>query len=155
MDQNNKVKPNPVKQLYQDPENKGEIFIELKNAETHDNVIKIINKTFPKWIIGWPKKYCIDYPSFQNNWEYVCKKTNTRPLSIIIVDEVDFKSSNHELIRAFAELLTLFGHSVRRKTDFVACKMCGNAIPNEKLFNELVSRKIKTPKYWMLRCSTC
>ena len=42
---------------YQDPPNKDEILKSVQDAETHDQVVQIINETFPEWILGWPKRY--------------------------------------------------------------------------------------------------
>jgi hypothetical protein len=141
---------------YVNPENYNEVVEEIKNAEKHDQVIEIINKTFPRWILGWPKRYCQDYPHFQNNWEFVCKKTGCSSLSVIIVDYVDFKSPQYKLIRMFCELLTLFGHSVRRKEEFIGCKVCGDAIPTQKVYKQLLERKVlNIPKVWSLRCKNC
>jgi hypothetical protein len=140
---------------YQDPENVEEIVTTVKNCETHDEVVKLINKVFPGWIIGWPKRYSSDFPHFQNNWEYMCKKSKCRTLSIIIVDIIVFGDPKYTLVKLFCELLTVFGHSVRRKEEFVACKICGDAIPSEKVFMQLVERKITTLGCWMIKCRGC
>ena len=140
---------------YKDPENVEEIITELKECQNHDEIINLIKKTFPNWIIGWPKRYCADYPHFQNNWKFVCNKTNCTPLSVIIVDSVVFDNENFKLLKIFSELLTVFGHSVRRKSEFIGCKVCGDAIPNENIYNQLVERSIHTPSCWMVKCTQC
>jgi len=147
---------NPSKEsLYTDPENVDTIIDNLKNCENHDQVITLIKKTFPTWIIGWPKRYCTDYPHFQNNWKFVCNKTKCNQLSIIIVDSVNFEETSNKLVNMFSELLTVFGHSVRRKEEFVGCKICGDAIPNQNIYNQLVERSITVPNCWMLKCTNC
>lgn len=140
---------------YQDPENSDEIVGKIEKAETHDGVVKIINETFPTWILGWPRRYSTDYPHFQNNWEYVCKKSECSTLSVIIVDKIVFNDPKYKLVRLFCELLTVFGHSVRRKDEFIGCKVCGNAIPSEYVYKQLVERKIPTPSCWMVKCTSC
>jgi hypothetical protein len=140
---------------YQDPENADEIVEKLKECENHDQVVNLINETFPGWILGWPKRYGVDFPSFQNNWEYVCKKSGTRTLSVIIVDTIVFNDTKYKLLKMFCEILTLFGHSVRRKGEFIGCKMCGDAIPSESVFLELVERKNTTLPCWMIKCREC
>ena len=84
---------------FSDPQNTNQLIEEIKNSETHDQVVDIINKTFPTWIIGWPKKYSVDYPHFQNNWNFVCKKAGCKPLSVIIVDTIEFKKTNYSLVK--------------------------------------------------------
>lgn len=140
---------------YKDPENVEEIITELKECKNHEDVVNIINKTFPNWIIGWPKRYCTDYPHFQNNWKFICNKTNSTPLSVIIVDNVVFEDNNFRLLRMFSELLTIFGHSIRRNTEFIGCKICGDAIPNKDIYNQLVERCIQVPSCWMKKCTHC
>ena len=93
---------------------------------------------------------------FQNNWNFVCKKAGCKPLSVIIVDTIEFKKPNYSLVRLFSELLTVFGHSVRRKEEFIGCKICGDAIPNQNVYNQLVERKVASiPSCWMIKCKNC
>lgn len=141
---------------YIDPENYSQIVEDIKNAENHNQVVDIINKTFPGWILGWPERYSKDYPHFQNNWEFVCNKSGCKPLRVVIVDYIIFKNPNYKLLHMFSELLTLFGHSVRRKEEFIGCKICGNAIPSQQVYNQLVERKVTSiPRCWMIKCRTC
>lgn len=141
---------------YKDPQNFDDIVEEVKNAETHDDVVNIINKTFPTWILGWPKRYSVDYSHFQNNWAFVCKKAGCKPLSVIIVDKIEFNDPEYKLIKLFSELLTVFGHSVRRKEEFIGCKICGDAIPSQGVYRQLVERKVPNiPGCWMVKCRRC
>ena len=140
---------------YQDPKNVEEIINQVKECENHDQVVTLINSTFPGWIMGWPKKFSTDYPHFNHNWEYVCKKSKCKTLSVIIVDKIVFNDSKYSLIKFFCEVLTVFGHSVRRKEEFIGCKLCGNALPTQMVYDQLIERKISTPSVWSLKCSSC
>jgi hypothetical protein len=140
---------------YINPPNHEEIIEDIKNANMHDDVVNIINKTFPSWILGWPPKYCSDYPQFKTNWEYVCSKTNCNTLSVIIVDYFNFNDPQYSLTKLFSEILTMFGHAVRRKEEFIECKYCGSAIPNKEIFQELKKRNIPSPQRWSLKCKDC
>jgi hypothetical protein len=140
---------------YKDPTNFQDIVDRIKNASTHDDVVNIINSTFPTWVLGWPKKYSYDYKHFNDNWLSVCTKTKCNPLNVVIVDYIVFNDSDYKLVQIFSELLTLFGHSVRRKEEFVSCKVCGDAIPAPKLYAQLKERKIPTPDVWMYKCTSC
>jgi hypothetical protein len=144
-----------VNSLFQDPSNYKEIIEQIKECENHDQVVSLINKTFPEWILGWPKKYSKDFPILTNNWEYVCKKSGTSPLSVIIVETVIFDDSKYTLIKMFSELLTLFGHSVRRKEEFIECTTCGNALPTKTIFLELLERKSTDITSWNTKCIDC
>jgi hypothetical protein len=127
----------------------------IKEAETHDDVIKIINSIFPNWIIGCSKKYSADYPHFTKNWESVCNKIKCKPLDIVIIDEFVFYNKEYSLIQMFCEVLTLFGHSVRRKEEFFECKYCSNILPTEPIYNKLRNAKIAVPPYWSMKCKSC
>ncbi len=144
-------------ELFLNPVNTNEILENVKNAETHDEVVNIITDTFPNWIIGWLKEYSSDYPHFQKNWESVCIKTQTKPLRVIIVNKIVFNDPNYSLLAMFCEILTVFGHSVRRKEEFIECKLCGNAIPTPSVYNALKEKGqgIKIPLAWSPKCYTC
>ena len=71
------------------------------------------------------------------------------------MDYIVFNDPKYTLIKLFCELLTVFGHSVRRKEEFVGCRVCGDAIPTEMVYSQLVDRKITVPTCWMLRCNGC
>ena len=140
---------------FEDPENVEEIINKVKECETHDEVVKLINETFPGWILGWSKKYSVDYQHFQNNWEFVCKKSGCKPLNVIIVDAIVFNDPKYTLVKLFSELLTVFGHSVRRKEEFIECKICGEALPTQEVFNHLVERMMTKLDCWMIKCRNC
>jgi hypothetical protein len=140
---------------FEDPENVEEIIKKVKECETHDEVVKLINETFPGWILGWSKKYSTDYQHFQNNWEFVCKKSGCKPLNVLIVDTIVFNDPKYTLVKLFSELLTVFGHSVRRKEEFIECKICGDALPSEEVFHHLVERMMTKLDCWMVKCRNC
>lgn len=140
---------------YKNPINKEDIIISLKNAETHNEVIKIINSVFPTWILGCSKKYSDDYQHFTTNWNMVCEKINCQPLDIIIVDELIHDNDEYSLCFMFCELLTLFGHSIRRKEEFFECKYCSSIIPNEQIYNKLKEAKVMVPLSWSMKCMKC
>lgn len=147
--------PSNIKQLYENPENVDEIVEKVKNCQMHDDVVKLITETFPGWILGCPKRYSVDFPHFQYNWEYVCKKSGCKPLNVVIVDKIVFDDPKYSLINLFCELLTVFGHSVRRKEEFIGCKMCGDALPSQEIFSQLVERKATNLQCWMIKCRGC
>lgn len=128
------------------------------NAVNHNEVLDIIQTTFPNWIVNCSKKYSDDYKHFQNNWEFVTKKikkqtkTECKPLDIILVNYID---NSNRIITLFTEILTIFGHSVRRFNEFICCPTCGNCIPNKHIYNQLKERKISVPTQWSSKCSTC
>ena len=144
-----------IKEPYEDPENTQEIIDKVKECSMHDEVIKLINETFPGWILGWPKRYSSDYPHFQYNWDFVCKRSGCKPLSVIIVYKIVFDNPKYTIIKLFCELLTVFGHSVRRKEEFIGCKICGDALPSKEVFFQLVERKATNLDSWMIKCRDC
>ena len=71
------------------------------------------------------------------------------------MDKIIFNDPNYSLIRLFCELLTVFGHSVRRKEEFIQCNECGSVIPTQMVYNQLVERKIDVPPVWSVKCKNC
>ena len=141
--------------LYINPENTNDIIDKLKNLETHTEVVNLINDIFPTWIIGWPEKYSDDYPQFTKTWEIICKQNNCKPLCIIIVDKIIFNDKDYSLIQLFAEILTVFGHSVKRKEEFINCKFCTKLLPTLNVYNKLQENNIKVPTNWGMKCLNC
>jgi hypothetical protein len=140
---------------YTDPTDTKKLIDKLKECEMHDDVVDFIKEVFPTWILGWPKRYSLDYPLFKKNWEETCKKTQSRTLSVIIVDKIIFNDPKYTLLNTFADLLTLFGHSVRCKDEFIGCKLCGDAIPNETVFQRLFNAGQTDLPCWMVKCRNC
>ena len=66
-----------------------------------------------------------------------------------------FNNPKYTLVKLFCELLTVFGHSVRRKEEFIECKICGDALPSHEIFNQLVERKVTNLDCWMIKCRGC
>ena len=101
------------------------------------------------------EKYSIDYPHFTKNWENVCNTIKCKPLDIIIIDEIIFNDKDYSIVQMFSELLTVFGHSVRRKEEFFECKFCSSILPNKNVYDKLKNANIKTPPYWSMKCNNC
>ena len=97
---------------YQDPENIDEIIEELKRSKTIENVVDLINRVYPTWILYYLRKYSEDYPHLQSNWENYCNEQKVRPAHIMIINEF-LIDKNHTLIGVFAELFTICGFIVR------------------------------------------
>lgn len=141
---------------YKDPENKNDIINDIKNAETHNEVMNIINRTFPEWIVNCCDKYSSDYNSMNINWKVICDKVGAKQLNIILVDFIKFKDPEYELINIFCELLTIFGHSVRRKDEFILCGKCNkNCIPVKSVYEDMKSKNLNVPPVWSSECSKC
>jgi hypothetical protein len=136
------------------PEYTETIVNSLKDAENHNKVVEIIESVFPSWIIGCSKKYSNDYPNFTSNWNSVCNKIGCKPLDIVIVDDLVF-DKEYSLIQMFSELLTMFGHSVRRKEEFFECRFCKSVLPTQNIYNKLQECKIKVPEFWSMKCKNC
>ena len=140
---------------YKDPKNKDEIIKETRNAKTHGDVMKIINRTFPGWILGCSEDYSDDYEHYKNTWKKICNKIGCKMLNIVIVDYLVFKNKDYYLIEMFSELLTRFGHSVKTKFDFIQCSKCSKSIPVKENYNLLKNNNISVPDTWSDVCIKC
>lgn len=132
-----------------------DILNSVKNAESHDEVMKIINDVYPNWIINSLPSYSPDYPHFTKNWKTVCEKIKCEPLNVIIVDELVMNNKDYSLIQQFADLLTLFGHSIKPRREFISCKFCSSAIPIKELYEKCKNAKLQVPESWSMKCKNC
>ena len=143
-----------VQDKYKNPSNHEEILKKLLEVKTYGEVYEIIKETFPDWIIGHTKKYSTDYPHLQKNWEFLCKKFNTTPKEILIVDYVN-EGPEFKVLNTFCELMTVAGYCIRRKEEFIGCHKCDSAIPVLELWKDLKERGLQVPKNWSKLCVSC
>lgn len=145
---------------YQDNENSALIIEELKSCTTPLDLLNLIYKEFPDWILHVVSSYSIDYPSLQQNWFNVLIETNKKsgfnatPQAILLVSQLQF-GTTYTTITSMCELLTIMGYVVRRSSEFVICPVCTRAIPCKKLFNTLVSMNKPHPIEWNSSCENC
>jgi len=140
---------------YDDPPSFDIILTQLKNAETHTEVMNIIINTFPNWIQSYPLHYSSDYSFFTDKWHTDCKKYKSDPLCILLVNKLIFNDPKFKLLHIFVDLLTLFGHSIKYIHDFIECKFCNCLIPSESIYNELKTKNINVPNKWSMKCLKC
>lgn len=142
--------------MYKNPINTSSIISSLTDCVDLNQVLTLISKVFPNWIIGLSHGYSDDYPHFQSNWNVVCKKMNCKPREPIIVDFIPVKfDDTNSIILTFCEVLTRFGYPVRRKEEFSECKHCEKLIPSKVIYDKLKTNNIKIPSIWMNKCQSC
>jgi len=119
---------------------------------SHDEIISEINENLPKWIISIAKDYDINYPHFKKNWNLICKKYNTTPKYIIIVNHIPHTKdaqANLKIIK-FCSELTKLGYIIRREQELMISKN-GKVIPTKYMYNYLCkSPNLRQfmPKIW-------
>jgi len=126
-----------------DPTDKDEILNKLKELPTLGDVKKLVDEVFPGWFTGIIKRYSLDYPQLQKNWEDICNKNNVSPLEILLVRNIIWDDDNHILVKTFCELFTRSGFSVRRLGEYFPCEICDLALPNKNIC-ELLQTPFKT-----------
>ena len=142
-----------VMEKYKNPDTKDEIMNSIKNSDHIEGIIEIIATVFPTWVIVTGSKFSPDYPTFQENWNTLCKKINRTPFRIIIVDFFSL-SEEYSLIHFFCDVLTSFGFLVRPKEEFIQCDMCEDSIiPSETIY-KLINAKYR-PSEWSKLCDAC
>jgi hypothetical protein len=141
--------------IYQDPENVDEIIDEIKKLPTIGDIKPIVDKYFPKWIIGTIYDYSEDYPTLRSNWHTVCNMMKVKPTQIMVVDSDLVFDTNHKLIVLLSEILTRSGFCVRSKNHIFSCKNCGKGIPQSTVYDLLKSKNIKVPNVWSTICEKC
>lgn len=141
--------------LYKDPENIDSLLEQMKKIETFDGIIKLTKNTFPTWILGFIDEFSDDYPHIQKGWVNTCKKIGLKRNKIVIVDDIVF-DKNHTFILALAECFTRAGFMVRRKSEYVLCKVCKKAVPSYSSWEVMRDNSIPNiPTTWNDTCSQC
>ena len=139
----------------EDPEQFTSIVEEMKNCPTIQDLLDLIKKVYPDWIITQLNRYCPNYPHLQKNWETLCEKIGCCPQVIIIVEEFE-RSNKHKLIQYFAEALTRAGFVIRKSMEIVPCSNCFNyALPSPMLYQTMKSKGIPVPIMYSKVCKYC
>lgn len=139
---------------YIDPSNTIDILNKLRDLPTLGDVKKLVDETFPKWIITTMNSYCSDYPHLTENWNNLCDISGAVPSQVLIVDNIVFDDS-HKLTKTFCECFTRSGFSVRRKIEFFPCEKCNCAIPSRNMWSEFKKKNHKIPEKWRNICVGC
>lgn len=141
---------------YTDPANKEEILKSLTTARNFGQILGIIRATFPGWLLNYAHSYSSDYDFLNKNWEKVCQEAKCHKLKVLVVDQTaDFKNSDQSVLRAFSELLTCFGCSVKSKDEIQLCKKCVKAIPTLQVYNMFKGKENDLPSEWSETCKKC
>jgi hypothetical protein len=147
--------------IYEDNENLETILEELKNCQMVEDIMNLVNKYYPSWIVYVLDKFSDDYPHLTYNWEHIVKLNNVKKAKIIIVDELNF-GDNYKMMNTVCEILTKSGFLVRDKKDFIKCSVCNSVLVSSSIYDILYkintndkARKIQIPETWNNKCSTC
>jgi hypothetical protein len=141
--------------LFLDPPDTHQILASLSTLETCKDIVDLINRVFPNWIVGSIKDYSKDYSYLSRNWKAVCKKAkNVKQTEIIVVSYMIF-DKEHVAIAMFAEMLTASGYCVRRVEEIGTCEICSLGIPSRNMWTLLKENKMHVPKIWSPKCSNC
>lgn len=125
---------------------------QLKECQTPDEGIKIVNQLLPDWLLGIIDDYSDDYRHLRLNWYKICEKIGVTPKKIVVVSQIDF---DNKLQKEIGELLTRMGYVIRRADEFIGCPICRKAIPVEGLHGLLVRHNMPVPPQWSDHCRKC
>jgi len=115
------------------------------------DILKLIKEIKPDWVKSTHTNYSTDYPHLTQNWHNLCKKINTTPKKIVLVEVIQDNIDN-----LFCETLTTIGCIVRPIIQFTTCEKCLALIPSNEMYNILSQHKqIKIPKEWKNTCKNC
>ena len=126
----------------------------LKECPNIGEVYKIIVKYYPDLIVFKAKEYSKYYNHLNYNWNFVCKKIKCEPREILIINRIP-ENDKDKLLKAFCDLITMAGFSVRSKDDYMLCSKCLRALPTNKMYDEIKKNKISVPESWNNVCSSC
>lgn len=141
--------------LYTDPKDINSLLEKVKGAETMQDIMNLVTNTFPTLILGSIDDFSDDYPHIQRGWINMCKKIGIKRNKIIIIDDIVF-DKDHTFIIAIAECFTRAGFMVRRKSEYIPCKVCKKAVPSHSSWEVMRDNSIPgIPTTWRSTCSTC
>lgn len=127
-----------------------------------DELIALIQKYAPNWIVNVLDGYAGDYTILQKNWENYCKMLQTTPKKILIVSSIETyheEQKDFTFIQKVCDLLTLKGYCIRRIEEFTSCKGgCNKAISTKQLYHTLKNHPILSKHLkdsWSKKCSIC
>jgi len=141
--------------VYEDPENAQEIMEELKKCPTVNDVVNLLDKTFPEIIVIYLENFCSLYPHLSNNWSIMCEKLKTPRTEIMIVKDLFF-DDDHKLLGHFMNCLTMSGFMVRSMKDFVPCVVCKKiAVPGPHIHQTMKEKGVPVPNESKPVCGCC
>lgn len=144
-----------IQSRYEDDENKDRILEKVKNSPSLKEVVDVINKYLPGWIVTFMPAYCSEYPHLQEDWEKLCLHMEVPKTQIMIVDEIIF-DEKHTVVRSLCEVFTRCGFSVRRKLEYIPCSKCGRAVPTRYIYEKFRHDKSKkVPIEYKEMCGNC
>jgi hypothetical protein len=116
-----------------------------------------LNELIPNWFIEMCDSYSDDYEYLNRNWSCICQVGGVKKGKIVLVSEIDFNDTTERgvLIRNVSEFLTKNGFSVRRKSEFVICSTCLQAIPDFGMWQYLKKNSAPVPDEWSCKCKDC
>lgn len=82
------------------------------------------------------KEYDVNYPHLMKNWNLICKRFNTTPKYIIIVNHIPNikdKTANFNILKYCSDL-TKLGYIVRREQELMISKN-GKVIPTKHMYD--------------------
>ena len=140
---------------YLDPDNVKEIRAELRLCPNMGEVMKLINRVFPDWVVAFFNGFCAGYPHLTNNWHILCSRIGVKPAQVLIVRELNF-DDNHTLLKEFCECLTQAGFAVKQMVDYLPCSKCENiAVPTPPIHETMKEKGIKVPDINIRTCMAC
>lgn len=138
----------------EDSKEKEEIFTDLADCKTEEDIYLKINELFPGWLKAVYGGYSSDYPHLANNWRAICEKAETEPKRIILVSDIIFKE-NYVILMRTCEFLTKLGYCIRREGELTGCTVCNKAMPTQPIWHLMTEKGLPVPPFWCGKCRNC
>jgi hypothetical protein len=135
---------------YQDTDERKNILNELSTVD----ILDIIDKYYPDWVVHTTDKYCEEYSILSLNWKNLTKLLNTEPKKIILVSFISFENE-YSILNKVCDFLTKNGYCVRRYDEFITCDKCNSAITSINVYNTMKNNNVKVPLVWKEKCIKC
>lgn len=117
------------------------------------SVLDFLEKHLNGWVVGFSKRYSDDYPHLTCTWVETCKSLRCKPAEIMLVSYIPHKDDDTRLfLNSVCDIFSQSGFSIRRYTEFVACRVCKSLLPSKKAFKKLA---VQPPFPWSNMCRHC
>ena len=132
----------------------------IKNASTFEDIFSIIEKNFNKLIAIIALRYSNEYDFLNTNWAKTCQKISkdynkqVTKKAILLLNGLKH-DNEHTLVSTLAEILTIFGFSVRSIQHMKQCPECREIFPTFKYYEVLKEYNKNIPKKYSENCINC
>ena len=148
IEENNRIEQEKKKldTRFQDDKKTKSHIISMRTCRSPTELLKIVNKAFPGWIYDVCDNFESDLTPLIENWNTICRRSNTKPMNILLVEKFAFHSDDdadkYSGLLCALNNLTKQGYCVREMAELTSCltKNCNNVMICKEIRNKLYEK---------------